>query len=965
MKHIFFLLALGIPLTSFCFAQWSLDPSINTPIATPTRDQHNPQIAGDGNGGAIITWTDNRNFNADIYAQRINAKSEMSWTSNGIGICTNGSTQGYPVIVGDGSGGAIIVWADRRNGKGDLYAQRIDSAGVTKWTADGVPVCIAPGDRFVYSIISDGQGGAIISWEDGRSGSGRDIYAERIDSYGFPEWTVNGTPICTATGEQHFATIASDGAGGAMITWEDDRNSATSSDIYAQRITVNGVVLWAANGVPICTAANVQENPTIATDGAGGAVIAWSDFRSGVDRDIYAQRIPANGAVLWSANGVPTCTATGDQRYPKIVSDDAGGAIVIWHQPSANIYYHVSAQRINSAGVVQWNANGVSIHTMPSRGGMTSVTNDGAGGAIIAWSDERMLNAPSPDTGNVYAQRINSSGEVQWVLSGAAISIASGKQLFPSLICNGAGNAFITWEDERNGGFVQSDIYVQRIHISGFLEDPSPRDISILDVPHDQGGRVRLSWSKSPLDSSVITPISSYGIWRKIPPSIAAKIAHRAVSPLSVLNDTLGAMYDFVMSVPAVQSHQYHAVVETLEDSCASGTHDFTFLITAHTALYPSMYGISEADSGHSVDNLSPSAVATVVAQVESNQNINVHWTKDMVDPDVGVYEVYRSTAHGFTPSPSTMIGQTSDTLLVDGSPVGGVSNYYRIVTVDVHGNKSQPSPEALAGATSTQMLSLSDKWNLVSVPLTPSDYSKSSLYPTAVSQAFAYEGVYVVKSTLVNGVGYWLKFSGAQSVSMTGFLRAADTIAVTKGWNLIGSISSPLATSHLTSIPSGIATSQFFGYQGNYAVSNTIEPGKAYWVKVNQNGKLVLSSSSAEVQASSGIRIVPTSERPPSAPDGVQSDRGTAPTEYALEQNYPNPFNPTTVISFELPVSSYVTLKVYNMLGQEVATLIDGAQDAGMKSVTFDAAHLPSGVYTYRVSAGSFSDVKRMSLVK
>jgi hypothetical protein len=88
-------------------------------------------------------------------------------------------------------------------------------------------------------------------------------------------------------------------------------------------------------------------------------------------------------------------------------------------------------------------------------------------------------------------------------------------------------------------------------------------------------------------------------------------------------------------------------------------------------------------------------------------------------------------------------------------------------------------------------------------------------------------------------------------------------------------------------------------------------------------------------------------------------------PDKFALGQNYPNPFNPTTVIQYALPHDAFVTLKVYNTLGDEVLTLVNREQTAGYRSVTFNAATLPSGIYIYRFVAGGFSDVKRMLLVK
>ncbi|TAK63084.1 MAG: T9SS type A sorting domain-containing protein [Bacteroidetes bacterium] len=88
-------------------------------------------------------------------------------------------------------------------------------------------------------------------------------------------------------------------------------------------------------------------------------------------------------------------------------------------------------------------------------------------------------------------------------------------------------------------------------------------------------------------------------------------------------------------------------------------------------------------------------------------------------------------------------------------------------------------------------------------------------------------------------------------------------------------------------------------------------------------------------------------------------------PTEFQLQQNYPNPFNPLTIISYDLPVSSYVTLKVYDLLGREVATLVDGIQYAGFKRQEWDATNYPSGMYFYKLEAGNFSQTKRLVLVK
>jgi hypothetical protein len=88
-------------------------------------------------------------------------------------------------------------------------------------------------------------------------------------------------------------------------------------------------------------------------------------------------------------------------------------------------------------------------------------------------------------------------------------------------------------------------------------------------------------------------------------------------------------------------------------------------------------------------------------------------------------------------------------------------------------------------------------------------------------------------------------------------------------------------------------------------------------------------------------------------------------PGRFVLEQNYPNPFNPTTQINYEIPTASLVTLKIANILGQTVATLVNEKHEAGSRPVTFDASKFASGFYFYQVTAGNFSATKKMVLKK
>ena len=96
-----------------------------------------------------------------------------------------------------------------------------------------------------------------------------------------------------------------------------------------------------------------------------------------------------------------------------------------------------------------------------------------------------------------------------------------------------------------------------------------------------------------------------------------------------------------------------------------------------------------------------------------------------------------------------------------------------------------------------------------------------------------------------------------------------------------------------------------------------------------------------------------------------VEETQETVPTEFKLVQNYPNPFNPTTTIQYSIASATHVTLRVYDMLGREVATLVDEEMQPGSYQTTFSAAELPSGLYFYRIQAADFQQVRKLTVVK
>ena len=431
-------------------------------VCSLAEDQWFQRICSDGSGGAIILWEDQRSGNDDLYAQRMDALGCALWTANGVSICTADSNQWSPQITSDGSGGAIATWEDRRRGQWDIYAQRVDASGGVMWADTCVSICELVGDQTAPQIILDGSGGAIITWQDYRSGVGWDIYAQRVDTDAQWKWTNSGVAICTAAGGQLNPQITPDGAGGAIITWQDYRNSS-NYDIYAQRVDALGNVLWTVGGLVVCTADFNQTYPQITSDGAGGAIITWQDHRS-ASWDIYTQRVDALGNVKWGANGVAMCTLAGDQWYQKIGSDGAGGAIIVWEDYRAG-NCDLYAQRVDALGNVKWTASGVAVSTAAGDQLNPKLTSDGSGGAIMTWQDNRMGIYP-----DIYAQRVDALGSMSWAVNGVAVCAADSNQSYPELTSDGFGGAIITWEDHRNGD--SYDVYAERITVTGTIDVP-------------------------------------------------------------------------------------------------------------------------------------------------------------------------------------------------------------------------------------------------------------------------------------------------------------------------------------------------------------------------------------------------------------------------------------------------------------------------------------------------------------
>ncbi len=693
-------------------------------------------LSGDGNTAIVGGISDNNSLGAAW----VFIRSDSAWSQQGAKLFGTGA-------VGDAAqGGSVGLSSDGNTAiVGGLYDNSslgaawvfVRSNGV--WSQQGTKLVGSGAVGTSYqgrsvALSADGNT-AIVGGNNDNSGEGAAWVWTRSGGV----WSQQGTKLvgsgAVGDADQGYCVALSADGNTAIIGGYNDNSDAGAAWVFVRS---NGV--WSQQYKLVGTSAvgNASQGYSVALSANGNTAIVGGLYDNS---SLGAAWVFVRSDSVWSQQGAKLvgAGAVGDADQGRSVALSADGDTAIVGGPDDN--------NVGAAWVF--------------------VRSDSV------WSQEGSKLASTGAVGNAY------QGSTVALSANGNIVIVGG-----SADNNSAGAAWV-WAIER------------------------PTIVSIKDIPEDQGGKVRVTWNRVLGDTVHGTDgITSYSLWRRIPSGmpLSNTVGMKNTSgtmnntlsimkPLKVMNDTLGVLYDFITSVPDVYSPSYNVVAQTLSDSTSAGNYMETFLVTAQTSD-PNVLFMSLPDSGYSVDNLAPGSPGGAKIMALSGGAVQLSWNKDMTDPDVGGYVIYRSESSGFPLTAQNKLAFTVDTIYVDDSTSNGHKYYYCITTEDIHGNQSTPTPELSETVTG------------------------------------------VVVTTMV-------------------------------------------------------------------------------------------------------------------------------PKTIGLSQNYPNPFNPTTVISYQLPVNSLVTLKVYDILGREVSTLVNTKQNAGYYSATFNGANLPSGVYFYRLQAGTYISTKKLLLLK
>jgi hypothetical protein len=389
---------------------------------------HEPVVVADGSGGVLVAWYTGQLVPDGIYAQRLNMNGAQQWGGLGLQVGTALGTAGGPRIAPDKIGGAFVGWAHRLT--------HIQAAGTLDYPGlDGIEL-IPGSEQNSYKMISDGTGGTFPTPVPGGvfaawSTLSGQLVAQRAHS-GL-QWGSPGLVVATHGAVLGY-DLARDGAGGIVLCWvATDGAYPYRYTLRAQRLDVNGNKLWTSGGVILMDSDVVTgsyeppdySEPVITSDSSGGAIIAWRDSRnyhastppgsSGNWNDLYAQRLDANGALLWNPTGVllpPYIVgqvAPGDQGTPNIVSDTCNGAVVAYDD-NGGWNWDIAGTRLNAAGTKLWSEwirfDGTSSSNpgLPQRA--TAIAFDGSGpvptGAVLVWDESATVGGHH----RVYAQKV-------------------------------------------------------------------------------------------------------------------------------------------------------------------------------------------------------------------------------------------------------------------------------------------------------------------------------------------------------------------------------------------------------------------------------------------------------------------------------------------------------------------------------------------------------------------------------
>jgi hypothetical protein len=329
-----------------------------------------------------------------------------------------------------------------------LFLLAVTSMNFSQWNSNpgiNTQLCNAPGYQRSPVVVSDGSGGTIAAWLDERNSGSTNIFLQKFNSSGVPQWQAGGVDLNVSSTYPSGLMAISDGSNGIIVCWLG-QTAGTNPLYHVQKVNSSGIMQW-SSPIKVCdnyTASNTDDNGCITSDLSGGVIVCYRRYNNSISKyEIHAQNITSIGTRGWGINGVILASSSMvSYEYPQICTDGAGGIIAAYGK-----YSRVYAQKVNSLGVKQWGGEGFDIYGNTAGNIINpAICRDGLGGAIITALDTR---TPANEF-DLYAQRVK-NGISMWGTAGKPIAVGSNRQWRVNIIYDENYGAYIGWDDERNG----------------------------------------------------------------------------------------------------------------------------------------------------------------------------------------------------------------------------------------------------------------------------------------------------------------------------------------------------------------------------------------------------------------------------------------------------------------------------------------------------------------------------------
>ena len=980
-----------------------------------------PRVKADGSN-AFVVWEDKRSdwLFPDIYSQKIGENGTILWEENGEAISTANEAQQSVRLTTDGQGGVYIVWEDSKDFYTDtlmidIYLQHINANNEFSFDVGGQHISSEKYNQFKPLVRPDGTGGSFVVWGDQRSGGSIGLFTQHVH----PE---QGITLIEG-GQESFFGIATDAANDAyhhnilylgndksLVYWQDNRqgpptiygaiidnNFDYSSDYFINQ-SINGKPLTNMNVTP-GTEGVIDKEPKIilSDDHLFLSFISYDD-----PANLYFQLLDLDLNII----GEPTATALADpetskQGFYMVMGED--GYIYIAYSED----YDIVIKKLNSSGIVIWTNQAVQNGTADDI--IKAVYPSPEGGCIIIYGSQSWLEGS-----HVYGLAIQGDGQIpeNWPDDGINISSLTGDQYYDNSVATSTG-VFATFIESSTGSY---NLYGQLLSFDGELLS-GPEGISISSGEFDEK-------SSSLAFNSDLEEI--FTCWEN---TVADTIEDETINTesdihctkLNLENQSLGPLLELSsQDYDQLNPHIYWT----------GNNYLITWEDYRNSTVIPEIDIYFQKVNSDNLDiTYDGGGISLCVAPYKQTKP-RIFKYSDSSESFVIIWEDYRSTGkeycanlygqsitYGELMSIDVHVSNNVDWNLVslpvdvtDGSlsavfPEGTGGTLYAFDVTYVGVDALMPGngywlhfpnsgTTTITGSSITSLtVNLTAGWNLISGVSEVTNVTNISdpdgiVIPGTV---YGFTGSYTNASVFTPGHGYWINASanGDITISSDGAAKTRSaftdrTVKANKlsfnGNDLFFGVSIPEEEKLSYQLPPKPPAGAF---DMRFADNMKVAENSGDIEIMNNTDKLTISCT-INIDAGEHMKWVLTSDKKKEydlngSGEIVVSEDVTrftlnkvpgVPLTYSVSQNYPNPFNPVTSIRYEIPVENFVTISVYNVMGQKVTNLVHELRPAGYHHTTWNSTNMhgepvSSGVYIYTVTAGNYHAVKKLVLMK